>query len=222
MMATELPDSCPDCQDDDLSRREFMKRSTAAIVSVSAATVPLLGQDPQDRKKKKKKPAKPRKSSETLVAEFYKTLTEPQKKVMVFPFDHPLRQKVDNNWRITKASVASLTGEQQAMVFDIVRGLHSPEYVKRVMEQIEQDNGGARRFGFGRCAVAVFGEPGTGKFEFVLSGRHVTRRCDGDSVDGAAFGGPIFYGHDTYRPGAGRATPRGGSIGRPCARWRPW
>jgi hypothetical protein len=23
----------------------------------------------------------------------------------------------------------------------------------------------------------------------------VTRRCDGDSVEGAAFGGPIFYGH---------------------------
>src|SRR5438093_1133450 len=27
------------------------------------------------------------------------------------------------------------------------------------------------------------------------SGRHCTIRCDGDSVDGAAFGGPIFYGH---------------------------
>ena len=29
----------------------------------------------------------------------------------------------------------------------------------------------------------------------MLTGRHVTRRCDGDSVEGAAFGGPIFYGH---------------------------
>ncbi|MCY3756311.1 MAG: hypothetical protein OXG96_01185, partial [Acidobacteria bacterium] len=34
-----------------------------------------------------------------------------------------------------------------------------------------------------------------GKFEFVLTGRHCTMRCDGDSVEGAAFGGPIFYGH---------------------------
>lgn len=32
-------------------------------------------------------------------------------------------------------------------------------------------------------------------FEFVLTGRHCTRRCDGDSVEGAAFGGPLFYGH---------------------------
>jgi hypothetical protein len=41
----------------------------------------------------------------------------------------------------------------------------------------------------------LFGEPGTGQFEFVLTGRHCTRRCDGDSEKGAAFGGPIFYGH---------------------------
>jgi len=49
--------------------------------------------------------------------------------------------------------------------------------------------------GFGACSIALFGQPGIGKFEFVLTGRHVTRRCDGDSVEGAAFGGPIFYGH---------------------------
>lgn len=28
-----------------------------------------------------------------------------------------------------------------------------------------------------------------------MTGRHCTRRIDGDSVDGKAFGGPIFYGH---------------------------
>src|SRR5205085_12037149 len=63
---------------------------------------------------------------------------------------------------------------------------------KAVMEQVEHDNG---ENGFGTCAVALFGQPGSGKFEFVFTGRHVTRRCDGDSVEGAAFGGPIFYGH---------------------------
>lgn len=29
----------------------------------------------------------------------------------------------------------------------------------------------------------------------MLTGRHCTRRCDGDSVASVAFGGPIFYGH---------------------------
>jgi hypothetical protein len=31
----------------------------------------------------------------------------------------------------------------------------------------------------------------------VLTGRHCTARCDGDSVEGTAFGGPIFYGHQS-------------------------
>ena len=51
--------------------------------------------------------------------------------------------------------------------------------------------------GFENYHVAVFGEPGTDKpFEWVLTGRHDTLRADGNSVEGAAFGGPIFYGHD--------------------------
>ena len=79
------------------------------------------------------------------------------------------------------------------MIRDIFMNLHSPEYARNVFQQVEHDMGG--KGGFGRCSVALFGEPGSGKFEFVLTGRHVTRRCDGDSVDGAAFGGPIFYGH---------------------------
>src|SRR5262249_52021899 len=41
----------------------------------------------------------------------------------------------------------------------------------------------------------IFGTPGSGKFEFVMTGRHLTIRCDGDSTEHVAFGGPIFYGH---------------------------
>ena len=50
--------------------------------------------------------------------------------------------------------------------------------------------------GFGeRQSIAIFGEPGDGKFELVMTGRHMTLRCDGNSADHVAFGGPIFYGH---------------------------
>src|SRR4029453_14719273 len=59
-----------------------------------------------------------------------------------------------------------------------------------VMRHMQEDGGGV-----GNCSVALFGQPGSGSFEFVLTGRHCTVRCDGDSVAGAAFGGPIFYGH---------------------------
>ena len=61
------------------------------------------------------------------------------------------------------------------------------------MEQAVHDSEG-KGFEAG-TSIALFGQPGTGKFEFVLTGRHITRRCDGDSVRGVAFGGPIFYGH---------------------------
>ena len=59
------------------------------------------------------------------------------------------------------------------------------------MKQMDDDAGGFEKYN-----VAVFGEPGTEKpFEWVLTGRHDTLRADGNSVEGAAFGGPIFYGH---------------------------
>ncbi len=132
--------------------------------------------------------------AETLVAQLYKSLTDEQRKTICFPFEHELRSKVDNNWMIVKQSIASvLTKDQQDLVKQIFLGIHSEEYADKVYSQVVHDSG---KEGFeASCAVAIFGEPGTGKFEFVLTGRHCTRRCDGDSVEGVAFGGPIFYGH---------------------------
>jgi hypothetical protein len=72
-----------------------------------------------------------------------------------------------------------------------MKNLCSEEGYERFMKQMEDDSGG-----FETYHVAVFGEPGTDKpFEWVLTGRHDTLRADGNSVEGAAFGGPIFYGH---------------------------
>src|SRR2546426_9637140 len=136
-------------------------------------------------------------SSETLVATLFKSLKAEQRKAVCFPFDDPLRSKVDNNWMITDKKISEFfTKDQQAMIREIFIGLHSPDYAEKVLQQVEHDGG---KEGFGGSSIALFGEPGTGKFEFVLAGRHVTRRCDGDSVEGAAFGGPIFYGHAAKR-----------------------
>lgn len=136
----------------------------------------------------------PQSKAETLAATLYKSLTPEQNSMICFPFDHALRSKVDNNWHITKQTVGTfLNKDQQQMVKEIFIGLHNPEYIDKVMEQYDHDNKSDK--GFAGASVALFGEPGSGKFEFVLTGRHCTRRCDGDSVAGAAFGGPIFYGH---------------------------
>jgi hypothetical protein len=169
----------------EISRRQFLKSS--ATVAGAAA----LGALPGARLLASTEPERPK--SETLVGTLYKSLNEEQRKVVCFDFNHPLRSKVDNNWQITNKSITEFFNkDQQEMIRQIFLGLHSPEYAERVMQQVVYDSG---KEGFGGCSIALFGEPGSGKFEFVLTGRHCTRRCDGDSVEGAAFGGPIFYGH---------------------------
>ncbi|MBI3278786.1 MAG: DUF3500 domain-containing protein [Acidobacteria bacterium] len=168
---------CPDCgpsQFEGLERRRFLKTAALGALAVAAGAAPKYSG-----------------SSETLVASFYKSLTPDQKKEIAFPFDHPLRSKVDNNWHITPHPVGKFyTPDQQAMITEIFRGLHNPEFVDKVMQHVQDDAGG-----LGNYSVALFGEPAGGKFEFVLTGRHCTVRCDGNSVEGSAFGGPIFYGH---------------------------
>ena len=171
-----------------MTRRTFLKTT-----SVAAATVAVAGPASMLAATPAGKAAAERATSENLAATLYNSLSDVQRKAIVFPFDHPLRSKVDNNWNITDKKIFEFfTKDQQAMIREIFTGLHSPEYAERVLRQVEHDGG---KEGFGGCSIALFGEPGTGKFEFVLTGRHVTRRCDGDSVEGAAFGGPIFYGH---------------------------
>jgi hypothetical protein len=129
--------------------------------------------------------------AETAVARFYNTLTPEQRKVLCFPFDHSLRKKVGNNWAIVKPAIKDMTSEQQALCREIMKNLCSEDGYERFMKQMGDDAGG-----FDKYHVAVFGEPGTDKpFEWVLTGRHSTLRADGNSVEGAAFGGPIFYGH---------------------------
>ena len=131
--------------------------------------------------------------AETLVKTLYDSLSEAQRTALVFAFDDPLRSKISNNWHITEQRIgAFLNADQNAMVREIFLNLHSEEYRDKVMAQVVHDSGAA---GFGDSSVAIFGEPGTGKFQFVLTGRHCTRRVDGDSVAGKAFGGTIFYGH---------------------------
>ena len=175
---------CPDCdaEDGSFTRRAFIKTTAAGMAGASAGVVGSLafGADEQQ----------PNNQSETLVQQLHDSLEEGQKAKCCFAFDDPLRLKVDNNWHITEARVGRhFNKDQQDLIRQIFLGLHSEEYAQQVLGQVEHDGG------FDKCAIALFGAPGTGKFEFVLSGRHVTRRCDGDSVAGAAFGGPIFYGH---------------------------
>jgi hypothetical protein len=121
-----------------------------------------------------------------------------QKKEICFPFEHELRTRINANWHITKPVVEDLkfyTKEQHALVTEIVKNITSPDGFERLQKQTEFDDGG-----IGAYSVAMFGEPGKGKFQWEMTGRHLTMRADGDSVDKAAFGGPIIYGHGEEDP----------------------
>ena len=131
--------------------------------------------------------------SETLVKTLYESLTEAQRAKVCFPFNDPRRLHVNNNWRVSKSlMIDDFDADQRAMMKEIFMGVHNPEYAARVLHQVEDDN---NRHGLDGSAIAIFGEPDSGQCEFVITCRHMTRRCDGDSVEGTAFGGPIFYGH---------------------------
>jgi hypothetical protein len=191
-----LHSSCPDCGDSHgISRRELLKSTAAGVATLAVAGAGIITVA-EPRTACAAEAATASAVPETLAATLFKSLNEEQKKAICFPFDHALRSKVDNNWHIVDKNMKQvLNADQRQLVRDIFLDLHSEEYAGRVLHQVDDDNDDDG--GFDACAIAMFGEPGvkTGGFEFVFTGRHVTRRCDGNSVAGAAFGGPIFYGH---------------------------
>ncbi len=140
-------------------------------------------------------------SAETLAGRLHASLSPDQRSKVCVPWDyvHPkfglLRTRVGNNWNATAPAVKGdfFSKDQQQIVREIFERLIDPDWHARFDKQLEDDTGG---FGHDQ-SVALIGEPGSGKFQFLLTGRHMTLRCDGDSADHVAFGGPIFYGHDT-------------------------
>jgi hypothetical protein len=178
--------ACPDC--DLLPRRDFIR--AVGGVALATAVAPTLGSMAWAA-------PTPKSGAETVAAEFYKSLTDEQKKEICFDFDYELRRRINANWHITKQKIESAfyTKEQQAMIDQIVRKVTSADGYERLIKQTEYDDGG-----LGAYSVACFGTPESGKFQWTLTGRHLTLRADGDSVDKAAFGGPLIYGHGEENP----------------------
>ncbi len=138
-------------------------------------------------------------AAESTVKKLYDSLSEQQRKVVCFAWDHVdpkrglLRTRVANNWNITEEFLNDgfYNDDQRDMIREIFEGIIHPDWHERIDKQLEDDSGGYGE----QNSIAIFGKPGEGKFEFVMTGRHMTIRCDGDSADHVAFGGPIFYGH---------------------------
>jgi len=183
--------ACSDCDGFPLAnvnRREFIQ---AVGVTAAASTFALPGVLRADEKKA---------TPESLVKTLYETLTPEQKEEICFPWDYVddrglLRTHVSNNWNITDPKLAVggnfFTKEQQEIIHALFFGLYNPDWHDRIRKQLQDDAGGYGK----HQTIALFGEPGSERFEFVMTGRHLTIRCDGNSTEHVAFGGPLFYGH---------------------------
>ncbi len=180
--------SCSDCES--LDRRAFLKSVGAATVAGIAMPM-LVGQPGLFAAPSAQSTA------ESAVGRFFATLSEDQKKTICFPIEHELRKRINANWHITKPTIDSsfFSKDQQALIDEVIRNVTSKDGYDRFKKQTDDDSGG-----FGKYSIAVFGEPGNGAFEWELTGRHLTLRADGNSVDKAAFGGPIVYGHGDEDP----------------------
>lgn len=189
---------CPDCDSSVvpvLDRRGFIHTMAATALGGSTLwAAPRAFAAPS-----------PSSAAETKVKALHATLTDEQKKVICFDWDykHPerglLRTHVSNFWHITKPLIKSsfYTKDQQAFLFEIFKGVFNPDWQEKFVKQLKDDHDG-KPWGAG-LSCAIFGQPGTGQFEFVMTGRHMTIRADGDSEAHVALGGPIFHGH---APGA--------------------
>jgi hypothetical protein len=176
------------------NRRDFLKRTSVSMLAsgVALASAPALLHAAEPT-------TAPTASAESLVKLLYEALTPGQREKICFAWNHQdserglLRTRVANNWDITDHYVNDefYTGDQRALIRAIFENLYNPEWHARIDQQLSDDSGG-----FGeQNSIAIFGQPGSDKFEFVMTGRHMTVRCDGNTTEHVAFGGPIFYGH---------------------------
>jgi hypothetical protein len=179
---------------DQSNRRRFLQTTTKAAAAATATSWlhPLVWAGSASETSRPE-------SAESIVGQLYQSLSDSQRKEICFDWDyqHPkrglLRTFVANNWNVTRPEIISdfYTDDQRDLIRQVFEGIIHPDWHDRYDQQLEDDAGG---FGHEQ-SVAIFGKPGEGKFEMVITGRHMTLRCDGDSADHVAFGGPIFYGH---------------------------
>jgi hypothetical protein len=184
-----------------MPRREFLTTAGGVVIGASALGGVLpAGRVWAQAKAPEAAAAAASSSPESLVKVLYDMLSAKQRETICFPWDHKdddrglLRTRIAANWDITENYINDgdfYNKDQQAVIRQIFEGIISPEWHERIDKQLTDDAGGYGE----QNSIAIFGEPGSKQFEFVMTGRHMTIRCDGNSADHVAFGGPIFYGH---------------------------
>lgn len=138
-------------------------------------------------------------SAASTVQQFYASLTDRQLLTLCFPYGDRRQQRIHANWNITGPTLGEdfYSDQQRELVNQILKNITNEDGYERLTRQMDEDIGGVEEF-----SVAIFGDPDEGKFQWEMTGRHLTLRADGAYGDKAAFGGPIIYGHGEEDPPA--------------------
>lgn len=186
---TDTPERpCPECT---LDRRDLF-RTLAVGGAALAAGGTILTPTAARAAERLPMPRVVNAAAEDLVKELFAGLNAEQKTAVVKPWDHPARKTVNPNKALDKKIGAVFTKPQQELVERIVKAIASDD---KGWHQITRAGTWDASKTFGETGADIFGDPSKGKFAFLFTGHHLTVRCDGDSEEGAAFGGPIYYGH---------------------------
>ncbi len=171
------------------TRRQFLANTALSVVATGSAL--LSTSTPRAYASPIIKQTAKAVAPESLVKTLYSTLTPAQKTAIAMPWDHEKRKVVNANWAIVEPTIGkTFTPDQQEIIKAILKGVSNEEWFPKFMDQMKNDGGGFENY---HCAI--FGDPTTGKSEWVMTGRHMTMRAGGDPSENMAFGGPIFYGH---------------------------
>ncbi|MFP6613806.1 MAG: DUF3500 domain-containing protein [Pirellulales bacterium] len=190
---------CADCEtieDLQVPRREFLRLAAGSTAAVAASGA-IAGADDAKAAAEKRKP----KPAEALIRELYETLSAEQKKTLVLPWNHGADKQggmFARHGMYNRPFAGQKIGEHYTKA--------QQELIDRTLHAICADEEGYikitrnRRFdaskAFENCGSHIFGEPSDdNKFAWLFTSHHLTVRCDGNSQPGAAFGGPLYYGH---------------------------
>jgi hypothetical protein len=173
----------------DLDRRSFLQGLGASALATATWGLPSASLAARSD------------SAEALAIELLRDLDAAQRAEIAFPWDHVdggrglLRARVSANWNVTRPTIDSdfFSADQRALVRAIYEALIDPGWHERYDRQQQDDSGGWGH----HQSIALFGDPATGPFQMLLTGRHMTLRAGGQGDPRVVFGGPIFYGHAT-------------------------
>lgn len=190
--------SCPECDHGPQAEPVLGRRDFIRVLGTSAAAVAVGGLTPLQRATAAR--AEKQAQAESLVFELAGTLSADQKKKLVLPWDHkagnqPLPARLMTaNAPVGKSVIGLEYDRKQVELLDrIFRSIaNGDEGYRQLSRGGNFDNSGD----FESIGALIYGDPAPGKkFSLVFAGHHITVRCDGNSEEATAFGGPLYYGH---------------------------